>query len=421
MLQEKLINFINESPTAFNATSNLKEKFLKHSFIELKEENKFTLEKGKKYFLTRNDSSLIAFTIGKNIQDNYKYNIVASHLDSPSFKIKPQANHKVDIYNKINVEGYGGMIMSTWLDRPLSFAGRVIINQDNNLISKVINIKEPVFIIPNVCIHFNRQINNGYVYNIANDMQPLVSQDKQFDYINDKISHVLNIEKKDIINYDLFLYNFEKGYLWGENNEFISSPRLDDLECAFIESESLIDIDNDSNINVGVFFDNEEVGSSSLQGANSDFLVNTLKRINNALNFSEEDFLCAVSKSFMISSDNAHAVHPNNPSLTDPDNKVYMNKGIVIKFNASQSYTSDGLTSAYMQKLCIDSNVPYQFFTNRADIRGGSTLGNISLGQLSLRSVDIGLGQLAMHSSFETAGSEDIVYLYEVLKTFYTK
>ena len=217
------------------------------------------------------------------------------------------------------------------------------------------------------------------------------------------------------------LYNFEKGYLWGENNEFISSPRLDDLECAFIESESLIDIDNDKNINVGVFFDNEEVGSSSLQGANSDFLVNTLKRINNALNFSEEDFLCAISMSFMIFSDNAHAVHPSNSSLTDPDNKVYMNKGIVIKFNASQSYTSDGLTSAYMQKLCVDSNIPYQFFTNRADIRGGSTLGNISLGQLSLRSVDIGLGQLAMHSSFETAGSEDIVYLYEVLKTFYTK
>lgn len=418
MLKEQLIDFINESPTAFNAVSNLKKNFLDNGFIELKEDKKFLLERGKNYFLVRNNSSLIAFKIGKDV-NQYCFKIVASHVDSPCFKIKPVSEGKTDIYNKINIEPYGGMINSTWLDRPLSVAGRVLLKENDKLIERIINIKEPFLMIPNLCIHFNRQINSGYAYNYAVDMQPIIGQDNQGNKLLDLLKEELKVYEEQILNYDLFTYNWEKGYLWGKNKEFISSPRLDDLECVFVSFKSFLESVDDKNIDVCVFFDNEEVGSTTNQGANSDFLFNTLKRINFALNYDEEDFICSLASSYLISSDNAHAVHPNRNEMTDPNNKVYMNKGIVIKFNASQSYTTDGSSSGYIQDLCQKNHIPYQFFTNRADVRGGSTLGNISSTHLSIKAVDIGLAQLAMHSSFETAGSLDIEYLFELLKAFY--
>lgn len=420
MIEDRLIDFINRSPTCFNVVRNVEVELLSNGFIALDEKSDYKLEKGKKYFVTRNNSSLIAFVVGKNINDDYTFNVVASHTDSPCFKIKPNSDSKSDIYNKVNIEPYGGMINSTWLDRPLSVAGRVIFEKDNKVVNKIINIDKPCLMIPNICIHFNRQINNGYVYNYNNDLQPFSSQDDVLISVLDLVSENLNISRDKIINFDLFVYNNEKGYLWGTDNEFISSSRLDDLEGVFVSKESFMNSVNDDRINVVAFFNNEEVGSLSMQGASSDFFVTTLKRINNALMYSEDVFMQAVSKSYLISLDNAHCVHPNNVCLIDMNNKVYMNKGIVIKFNASERYTSDGLSSSIMQKLCQNSNVPYQFYTNRSDILGGSTLGNISNNQISFRSVDIGLGQLAMHSSFETSGSKDVKYLFDMLSYFYS-
>lgn len=419
MIENKLLNFINTSPTCFNVVSNLEKEFLDNDYIKLKENEKFILEKGKKYFIKRNNSSLIAFTIGKNINENYSYKIVASHTDSPCFKLKPRYEGKTSIYNKINIEPYGGMINSTWLDRPLSIAGRIIYKDNNEIKEKIINIDKPCLMIPNKCIHFVRDMNNGHIYNYDKDLQPFYTQEDSISLLQ-IIENETKINKNSIINFDLFTYNYEKGYLWGNQNEYISCSRLDDLECVFISKESLLSSKDDFNINVACFFNNEEVGSLSYQGAESDFLIKTLTRINNALSFDDETFNCAISKSFILSCDNAHAVHPNDESITDRYNQVFMNKGVVIKSNAKENYISNGLSSSIVQIMCEESSTPYQFFANRSDIPGGSTLGNLSNNQVSILGCDIGLSQLAMHSSFETAGSKDIQYLYNLLNHFYS-
>ncbi len=419
MIENKLLDFINNSPTCFNVVSNLEKEFLDNDYIKLKENEKFILEKGKKYYIKRNNSSLIAFTIGKNINENYSYKIVASHTDSPCFKLKPRYEGKTNIYNKINIEPYGGMINSTWLDRPLSIAGRIIYKNNNEITEKIININKPCLMIPNKCIHFVRDMNNGHIYNYDKDLQPFYTQEDSISLLQ-IIENETKINKDSIINFDLFAYNYEKGYLWGNQDEYISCSRLDDLECVFISKESLLSNTDDFNINVACFFNNEEVGSLSYQGAESDFLIKTLTRINNALSFDDETFNCAISKSFILSCDNAHAVHPNDESITDRYNQVFMNKGIVIKSSAKENYISNGLSSSIVQIMCEESNTPYQFFANRSDIPGGSTLGNLSNNQVSILGCDIGLSQLAMHSSFETAGSKDIQYLYNLLNHFYS-
>ena len=419
-LLNNLINFIDSSPTSFHCVSNISEELLKQGFIELKETEAFNIQKNNNYFVKRNDSSLIAFRVGE-VKEKYKINIVASHSDSPCFKVKPKCDVIQGKYNKVLVEPYGGFIYSSWLDRPLSFAGRVLVKKDNDIEIKFVNVKKACAIIPNVCIHFNRNINEGYKYNPATDMIPFVSQEIEGEVFYSLISKELNCRVEDILSFDIYLYNAEKGVIWGNENEFISSPRLDDLECVYTSFRSFIDSTNKNDINVFVVFDNEEVGSSTYQGADSDFLSNTLKRINNSLGFNEETYYRALSSSLMISADNAHAVHPNHIELTDSENKAFLNKGVVIKYNASQSYTTDSVSSALFKNLCINTKVPYQEFTNRADIRGGSTLGNIAIRHSSIKSIDIGLAQLAMHSSFETAGAKDVNYLYTVLKEYYSK
>ncbi len=418
-LVNDLMKFIDNSPVSFNVINNAKSILLENGFKELDEKKNMVLEKGKKYFLTRNGTSLIAFKIGDNIDENYGFNLVASHSDSPCFKVKPEFEKTTDIYNKINIEPYGGMICSSWIDRPLSLAGRVIYNENSTLKTKIISLKKELLMIPNVCIHFNRNVNNGYIYDMAKDMQAFIGQKLSKDTIKKIIAKEVGCDENNIINFDLYLYNTQKALLWGVNNEYISSPRLDDLECVYTSLRGFIDSNHDKNINVLTIFDNEEVGSSSRQGADSDFLDNILLRINNSLGYNHENYMRALSSSFMISADNAHAVHPNFPNLTDETNRVYMNEGIVIKFNASQSYTSDGFSSSLLQKILKEADVPYQFFTNRSDIRGGSTLGNIATRHTSILMVDIGLAQLAMHSSYETAGSKDIEYAYKAFKKFY--
>ena len=403
----ELLNFIDNSPVSFFAIDNVKKELLANGFKEVSEANVLSLNKGDKCFVERNGSALIAFTIGKEVDDNFSFNIVASHSDSPCFKLKPVFEFKGATYNKVMVEPYGGLICSSWFDRPLSVAGRVFVKEGNKISMKLLNIDKDILMIPNVCIHFNRNINSGYTYDYARDMIPFLNQNEEKN-LTRVICEELNVTKEDIINFDLYLYNRQKGLVWGLDNEFVSAPRLDDLECVYTSVKALIASTNDKTINVVYVADNEEVGSSSMQGAAGDFLLKTLNKIKRALNINEDVFDVALTKSLLVSADNAHSVHPNHPELTDPINQVFMNKGLVIKFNASQSYTSDGLSSSILQTMLESENIPYQFFANASNIRGGSTLGNIAIRQLSIKAVDVGLAQLAMHSSYETAGAKDI-------------
>lgn len=419
---KKILDLIDKSPVSFYVIKNVEEILTSAGYRKINNENLDEVKPGDKIYFVRNGSSLIALNIGKDIkEDNYRFNIVASHSDSPTFKLKPEVDSKTDIYNKINVEPYGGMICSTWLDRPLSIAGRVIYKNDDAIKSSLVNIDKDLLVIPNVCIHFNRTVNTGYAYNMASDMQPLFAQHLENLSLKDLLAKELNIQKEDIYNFDLFLYNRNKSVIYSANNEegFISSGRLDDQECVFASLDAFVNSENNIAINTLFISDNEEVGSTTQQGANSDFLDIIFNKVYRNLGFSQSSYVKAINNSFLISADNAHAVHPNNPGLTDSNNKVYMNKGIAIKFNAAQSYTSDALSASVMQEICKKANVPYQFFTNRSDIRGGGTLGNILLTHVSLKSVDIGLPQLAMHSSYETAGIKDLRYLFLSLKEFY--
>lgn len=415
-----LFDFVENSPTAFQAVETVKAILNKEGYTELEEGKAWHIEKGGKYYTTKNNSSIIAINVGTDL-DNYTFNMSASHLDSPSFKVKPKSMMKTDnTYVKLNTEGYGGMILSTWLDRPLSVAGRVMVKHDNQYEAKLVNIDKDLLMIPNVAPHMNRSINDGFKYNMQVDMLPLMTMNTESsDPLIDVLAKELGEDKENILNYDLFLYNREKGRVWGLEDEFIAAPRLDDLQCAYCSLMGFIKESNAKSINICACFDNEEVGSRTRQGAASTFLFDVLKRLNTALGYDEERYYNAIAGSFMISADNAHAVHPNHPELSDQTNRVYMNKGIVVKFNAAQSYTSDSLSSAIFMDLCKRADVPYQIFTNRSDLRGGGTLGNISTSHVSVNTVDIGLPQLGMHSAYEVAGVKDIEYTIKAFQELY--
>ncbi|MDE6195461.1 MAG: M18 family aminopeptidase [Erysipelotrichaceae bacterium] len=419
-VSKELLAFLQKSPSCFHAIRAMKEELENAGFEELLEGSSWSLAAGKFYYVVRNGSSIIAFKIGKMIED-YSFNIVASHSDSPCFKIKENAELEVKgKYAKLNTEGYGGMLCSTWLDRPLSIAGRVIVKKDNTYETRLVNIDRDLLLIPNVAIHMNRQVNNGFAYNLQVDTIPLFSTDTKDNLYKQLLAKELDVAMEDIYGSDLYLYNRTHPSIWGANQEFISSPRLDDLQCAFSSLKALLDSSQDKSINVYCCFDNEEVGSGTKQGAASTFLYDTLQRINTALGKSQEEYYRAIASSFMISADNAHAVHPNHPEKTDEKNCVYMNEGIVIKFSANQKYTTDAVSEALFKGYCEKANVPVQYFHNRSDVAGGSTLGNISSTKVSVNMVDIGLAQLAMHSSYETAGIKDTLYLINVLKEFYS-
>lgn len=414
---QETLNFLEKSVSSFHAVDNLKKLLKENGYIELQEHQLYSLEKGKKYFTTRNDTSIIAFDIGENL-NNLSFNIVASHTDSPTFKVKPNHDLKNQSYLRLSTEGYGGMLCSPWLDRPLSVAGRVILKTDEGIKSQLINIDRNLLIIPNVAIHFNRQANSGYNFSLATDMIPLLSTNSNLTF-KSLLAKELNVDENDIISHDLYLYNREKPTLLGMENELICSSKIDNLECAFTSTMALINSKSKNHINIMCAFDNEEVGSLTRQGADSTFLEDTLSRISSSLGYSKEEYLKAIATSFLVSADNAHAIHPNHPEYSDGLNYPEMNKGIVIKFNAAQSYTSDGISCGIFKTICERANVPTQFFTNRADLRGGGTLGNLSCAHVSIMSVDIGLAQLAMHSSYECAGSKDINYMIDGLKEFY--
>jgi aspartyl aminopeptidase len=401
-------------------------------FRELKENEDWNVETGGKYYVIRNDSTIAAFHIPE-VRYNYinGFHIVAAHSDSPTFKIKDNPDIKVeDKYIKLNTEKYGGMIMSSWLDRPLSVAGRIAVKEGERIVSRLVNVDRDMLVIPNMPIHMNRDINSGMNYNPQVDLLPLYSQaeienGKEF---MDIIAEYGKVNKEDILAHDLYLYVRESGRIIGGNEEYILSPKLDDLQCVYSAITALIQADdnaeNDSHtqkyINMCVIFDNEEVGSGTKQGADSTFMEDVIVRIQESLGENNSWLRKMIADSMLISADNAHAVHPNHPEKSDPTNRPYVNGGIVIKYHGGQKYTTDAITAAYIKKICMEAKVPYQTFTNRADMAGGSTLGNISTAHVSIPSVDIGLPQLAMHSAVETGGVRDTDYAIQVIKQFFT-
>lgn len=423
---EELIDFIYKSPSPFHAVATIKNMLQDNGFIELCEEDRWEVQKNGKYFVTRNDSALVAFVVGTGVIAKNGFKIIGAHTDSPTFRIKPNPEIVSEgSYLKLNTEVYGGPILNTWLDRPLSIAGRVTLKGKNILSPKtqLINISKPILIIPNLAIHMNRNVNKGVELNRQIDMLPILglineSFEKE-NYLVKAVAQELNVDAADIIDFDLVLYEYNKGCIIGVNNEFVSSSRLDDLEMVHAGLTALTSSNVSEMTNVLVCFDNEEIGSSTKQGADSQFLSDILERIVLSFGGDREDFFRALNKSFIISSDSAHAVHPNKGEKADPTNRPHINEGPVIKVNANQKYTSDSHSIAVYTEICKKAGVPFQKFVNRSDEAGGSTIGPISSTHLALKSVDIGTALLAMHSVRELCGVKDHFYVEKSFEEFY--
>lgn len=417
-ITEQLLEFIRKSPVSFQATEEMEQRFRKAGYQKLSEKEYWNLKAGGKYVVTRNHSALIAFSIPE--KNSMRFHIMASHSDSPAFKIKENPEMQVEhAYTKLNVEGYGGMLMAPWADRPLSVAGRVMVSGKNGPEERLVNIDRDLLMIPSLAIHMNREANKGVAYNPQKDMLPLMGCGSEKADLMEILAEKLKIKKEDILTHDLFLYNRMPGTIWGADREFVSSPRLDDLQCAFASMEGMLRGRKENCVAVHCVLDNEEVGSGTKQGAASTFLKDTLRRINDGLGRTYEEYLMTLADSFMISADNAHALHPNYTEKADPVNHPVINGGIVIKYNANQKYCTDAVSAAVFKDICKRTEVPCQTFVNRSDIPGGSTLGNISNTQVAMNTVDIGLPQLAMHSPYETAGTEDTWSLIKAATVFF--
>lgn len=435
-LNQGLLQFIQDSPSMFHVIDNMKRRLERAGFAECREQDNWELQPGGAYYVTRNDSSLIALRLpefqGMQAGRPFKgYHIVAAHSDSPTFKVKASPETVAEKqYVRLNVEKYGGMILSTWLDRPLSVAGRVAVREaDGSAGMRLVNLDRDLLVIPNLAVHMNREINKGYEYNPQVDMLPLIGLWEENmpeagirspqGMLFREIAQALEVDPEDILDGDLYLYVREKGRVLGRNGELILSPKLDDLQCVYAGLEGFISGKPDKYANVLAVFDNEEVGSGTRQGADSTFLEDVLLRIQDSLGYGPSVYRQLVAESFLISADNAHAVHPAHPEKADITNRPVLGGGIVIKYHGGQKYTSDAMSAARMKLWCERADVPYQTFANRSDMTGGSTLGNISTAHVSLASVDIGLPQLAMHSAVETGSSRDTAYAVAAFEQFW--
>lgn len=413
-MNRKLFDYIAASPSPYHAVAHSAETLRAAGFLPLSEGEDWDLTPGQGYYVTRNGSSLIAFRARRDFSG---FLMTASHCDSPTFKIKENAELTGSGCRRLAVEKYGGMLMSTWMDRPLGIAGRVLLRKGSGIESRLLDLGGACVVIPNVAIHMNRKANDGYSWNPAVDLLPLWGSGEEKGFFRPTLAMALACREEDILATDLALYNPQEGVEW---NGLLSAPRLDDLQCAFSALTAFLAAGESGAIPVYCLFDNEEVGSQTKQGAASTFLRDTLERVCEALGQGAK-YCQKVARSFLLSCDNAHAVHPNHPELSDPNHGVKLNGGVVIKYNAAQHYTSDGVSAALFQLLCEEVGVPFQRYANRADMAGGSTLGNIANTQVSLNTVDIGLPQLAMHSAWETAGAEDTSSLVKALTVFYGK
>ena len=413
---QQLLNFIEKCPSPYHRAETLSKILDENGFTRIYEQDNRALTPGGKYYVLRNYSSVIAFKIPKDVK---AFNIIAAHLDSPTFKIKENPQLKQGPYISLNTERYGGMIYSTWLDRPLSVAGRIMVKDGNGVKQKLVNIDRDLLIIPNLAIHMDRTANDGKKMNPQTDLLPLYALESETVDFYSQIAQAAGVEKDDILSDDLFLYNRQKGTILGADNEFVASPKLDDLQCVFAALQGFLSAKEEKSLPVLAIFDNEEVGSETKQGARSTFLSDVLYRITKSVGGDRDDMTRFLSNSFMISADNAHAVHPNNMSVADPTNRPAINGGIVIKYNANQRYTTDAVSSALFKMILDKAGVKYQTFHNRSDILGGGTLGNISNTRVAVNTVDIGLPQLAMHSAYETAGVKDTEDFILASNTFY--
>lgn len=407
-MNQALFSYIAACPTAFQAAAHTAALLEAEGYRLLRETEEWTLEPGGRYYVMRNGSSLIAFRLPKGRPVGFM--MTAAHGDSPTFKIKENAELTGENETRLSVEGYGGMLCASWMDRPLSVAGRAMVRTEDGVAMRLIDLRDDLALIPNVAIHMNRDANNGAKYNFAVDMQPLYGEKGGF---RRRIAEAAGVAEEDLLTHDLFLYNPQPGVEWGG---YISAPRLDDLQCAFAALQGFLTAGESQSAAVYCLFDNEEVGSQTKQGAVSTFLRETLERICDALGLTLRTMAAG---SFLLSCDNAHAVHPNHPEYADKNHAVRMNGGVVIKYNASQRYATDAVSAALFQTVCEAAGVPFQRYANRPDMAGGSTLGSIANTQVSLNMADIGLAQLAMHSAFETAGAEDTAHMVQALKTFF--
>jgi len=427
-----LMDFVDKSPSMYHAIDNLSSMLEKAGFHKLELRDVFNLKAGSSYFVETNGSSIIAWRMGRSIKKGFR--IIGSHSDSPTFKIKPSPELVVkNHFLKLNTEGYGGAILSTWFDRPLSIGGRLTLKSDDILNPKIklINIDKNLLIIPNIAIHMNREVNDGYKYNKQKDTLPLLAivggkECNKSSYFLDILAHYAGVAKDDILAYDLYLYDRCKGAFVGDKDEFFSLPKIDNLGMAYPSIKALIESKNEEFTQLSCVFDNEEVGSSTAAGAGSPFLRDTLKRIvissakNEALSSDPfEVFQEAMASSFLISADQAHGLHPNYEEKNDITNFPLMNKGPVIKVAGAMSYMSDAVSIGIFKSICEKAGVPYQTFCNRSDMRGGSTIGPITMGNLNIRCVDIGNPILSMHSIRELGGSEDQEYIEKVFSQFY--
>ena len=407
---KELMTFLDGAPSVYHAVEQLRRMFEDEGYTRLDEGGRWDLQVGGKYYLTRGGSAIVGFRIP--CADPQGFLMTASHSDRPTFKIKE--NGELDgNYVRIATEKYGGMLMAPWFDRPLSVAGRVMVETEAGVQTKLVNIDRDLMMIPNVAIHMNRKANDGYAYNPTSDTIPVLGG-------KDAKGRLMALLEEqaggEILAHDLFLYNRDRAKVWGAQEEFFSAQAIDDLECAWSTVKGFLTAGESRSIPVVCVFDSEEVGSSSVQGAASTLLADTIARICRARDLEPERML---SQSFLISADNAHGIHPNHPELADAANAPVVNGGVVLKFNANLRYTTDGVSAAVFRRVCRLADVPVQTYYNRADIPGGSTLGNISLGQVSVPTADIGLAQLAMHSCYETAGVQDVEHLLKAMQVYY--
>lgn len=413
-MHNKLIKFLNNVHSEYHCVEEVSKILANNHFKEVSLDNDLTLEAGENYYF-KTSASLIAFKIPKNIKTNYYYKIVASHLDSPTLKVRRLKETKTNLYNSLEVEIYGGPILSTFFDKPLGLAGKVVINDNNTLKTHLVDLKKS-FIIPNVPIHLNRELNNGYIYNKDNELKPLISLGDESSLI-ELLAKELKINKEAIAAYDLETYNQTPAQVGGLNDEFIYGSRLDNLASIYLSVEGLLS-SKEEGINLIALFNNEEIGSKTIEGADSTLLELILKRINHSLNKNDEELSSSLKRSFLISLDNAHALNPNRSDLYDTQ-PVIINSGIVIKHNSNMLYISSPLSVALVKLIASNNNIPYQEYYNKTSQRGGSTLGALLNSHLNILGVDLGLGQLAMHSSYEVGGIKDLDYMYLFLNKFF--
>lgn len=412
-MTNRLTEFLNASYTAYQATENARQLLLENGFLPLSETEDWALEENGKYFVERNGSALVAFTVGA--LDDFSFKIVASHTDSPALKLKENAVSLTGAYAKLNAETYGGGIWYSFFDRPLKIAGRVVVNEGGILKSE--NVASEYFVtVPSLAVHMNRGVNEGFSVNAQTDLQPLFALSEN----GETPDFLSGITEKEVVSYDLYLVNADMPYVFGRNGEFLASPRIDNLTSVCSSLEALTAHGESGGVCVAACLDNEEVGSQTLQGAGGDFLENVLRRIAYALKFDDNEYYKALAASFLISLDNAHAMHPNHPEKCDPTNKTTMGGGVVVKSHANKAYTTDALSSAVIKTIFKKAGVKYQTFFNRSDMRSGGTLGAILLSHAGILSADLGLAQLAMHSASECFAKADYEELLNGLTAYYS-